>query len=102
MISDLVSWLEDSKAKNIKYYDVNKILSYTDKIIVCTAENSIHAKAIAQKVIENFINADIDIYNKEGFGTNWILLDYSDFIVHIFLEKTRKYYDLENLWYKLK
>ncbi len=98
MIDKLVQWLEQMKAQNIKKYDLREKISYADMVVVCTAKNENHAKAIAQHLMDESKQAGISLYNKEGLGSKWVLLDYSEAIVHIFLEETRKYYDLENFW----
>ncbi len=98
MTEKLVLWLDEMKAIDIKQYDLRQKVSYADMVVVCTAKNENHAKAIAEYLLEKSKESGIAIFNKEGFGSKWVLLDYSEVIVHIFLEETRKYYDLENFW----
>jgi len=98
MTDKLVQWLEEMKALNIKRYDLKDKVSYADMVVVCTAKNENHAKAIGGYLMDKSAEAGLSLFNKEGLGSKWVLLDYSDVIVHIFLEETRKYYDLENFW----
>ncbi len=98
MIDKLVQWLDEMKAEEIKQYDLREKVSYADMVVVCTAKNENHARAIAQYLMDKSSEEGIYLYNKEGLGSKWVLLDYSEAIVHIFLEETRKYYDLENFW----
>ncbi len=98
MIEKLVQWLEEMKALEIKQYDLSGKISYADQVVVCTAKNENHAKAIGEYLMDKSAQEGIHLFNKEGLGSKWVLLDYSQVIVHIFLEETRKYYDLENFW----
>ncbi len=98
MIDKLVQWLDEMKALDIKCYDLRGKISYADMVIVCTANNEKHAESTARYLMDKSKEAGMSLFGKEGLGSKWVLLDYSDVIVHIFLEETRKYYDLENFW----
>ncbi|MCM8806261.1 MAG: ribosome silencing factor [Candidatus Omnitrophica bacterium] len=75
--------------------DVRKLTWITDYIIITSGETNIQIRAIAEAVIEKFNSPPFSI---EGFETNWILLDYGDFVLHIFLPEVREFYNLEKLW----
>jgi len=80
--------------------DVGPILAITDAFVVTSGRNTRQVKTIAEEV-EARLKADGGIrpLRVEGLGdSQWILLDYGDIVVHVFLDETRAYYDLERLW----
>ncbi len=98
LINLITEWIELKKGFNIRVYDVRGKVSYTDNVIVCEGDNSLHIRAIADSIIEEAKKNKISIYSKEGVdNAKWILLDLSDIIVHIFDTNTRKYYQLDEL-----
>ncbi|OGT92882.1 MAG: ribosome silencing factor [Gammaproteobacteria bacterium RIFOXYB2_FULL_38_6] len=91
--------LSDKKALNITVLEVKKLTSVTDYFIICTATSSRHAKALADHLQKTIQENNIKPFGVEGNSdSNWILLDYLSIVVHIMLEDTRKFYDLEALW----
>lgn len=93
-------YAEDKKAIDIKILDLREITSMTDYFIICTGEVNDHVKAIV-KSIEKGLIADegFKAWHIEGYNTqNWVVMDYFDFIVHVFNPETREYYNLEKLW----
>ena len=98
LIEIIKEWIKAKKGFNIRAYDVKEKVTYTDTIIVCEGDNSLHIRAIADNVIEEAKKNKINIYSKEGVdNAKWILLDLSDVIIHIFDTTTRKYYNLDEL-----
>ena len=80
--------------------DVSSLLVITDHFVICTGNTDRQVKAIAQEV-ERKLAQDLSIkpYRREGEREGrWILLDYVDFVVHVFHKEDREYYDLERLW----
>lgn len=80
--------------------DVGKVLAITDAFVITSGRNTRQVKTIAEEV-ESRLKADggITPLRVEGLGDGqWILLDYGDLVVHVFLDETRSYYDLERLW----
>ena len=68
-------------------------------LVFSTFPAHVHTKALGNAVYDGLIDAGYKPYHKEGMNEgNWILLDYIDVVVHIFLEPTRHYYALEKLW----
>ena len=102
-VEAIIEWLQEKKADNIKIYDVERKSSYTDVIIVCEGSADMHNKAIANHLIENAKENKLHVLSKEGldFG-QWILIDLADVVVHIFLPQTREYYDIDDLFEKVK
>ena len=80
--------------------EVGSVLAITDAFVITSGRNSRQVKTIADDV-EARLKAEggIKPLRVEGLGDNqWILLDYGDLVVHVFLDETREYYDLERLW----
>lgn len=97
LCKDVKKWAEEKKAEDIKVYDVRGRLDYTDYIIICSAIGDLHLKAIAEYILENAKKEKIKIYGSEGVNEGkWALIDLGDVILHIFVKKTRKYYNLED------
>ena len=91
--------LEDNKAIDIKSIDVSDLTDITDKVIICTATSDRHSKNMADKVIAALKEEDIKPFGSSGKDTGkWILLDYTDVVVHIMLKEEREFYDMERLW----
>lgn len=87
------------KGEDIKVLDLREITPVADFFIICTASSNIHAKAIADNLIVESKKKDAKPWHNEGYGNlSWVLLDYVDVVVHIFLKETRRFYNLEGLW----
>jgi ribosome-associated protein len=94
---------ESKKATDIKVLDLTGITSFTDYFVVCTAANSRQIQAICDEIgLQLKELGDLPI-SVEGYKeAEWVLLDYGDFLVHIFSPRARSYYDLERLWRNAK
>ena len=89
----------DKKATDVKILDLRKLSPICDFFVICSASVEIHAKAIADSIIENLEKKGIRVWHHEGYqACRWILLDYVDVVVHIFLNEVREFYELEKLW----
>jgi len=89
----------DKKATDVKILDLRKLSPICDFFVICSASVEIHAKAIADSIIENLEKKGIRAWHHEGYqACRWILLDYVDVVVHIFLNEVRDFYELEKLW----
>ncbi|WP_299872441.1 ribosome silencing factor [uncultured Cocleimonas sp.] len=99
-ISDLVqNALEDMKAVDIVSVDVTGKSSMTDKLYIATGNSTRHVKSIAENVVIEAKKANLDVIGTEGKGSSeWVLVDLNDVIVHVMLENTRDFYQLEKLW----
>ncbi len=87
------------KAENIKVLDLRKLTTIADFFVICTGGSDTHVKAIADTVIEGSKEIDERPWHKEGTAhKSWVLLDYVDVVVHVFLNETRQFYSLEKLW----
>lgn len=90
----------EKKAFNIVALDLREIASFAEFFIIASGANQRQVQAISDEISEQLkkqLNARAS--RIEGYRTaEWILLDYGDFIVHVFEEKSREFYDLERLW----
>ena len=91
----------DKKAKNVSVIFIGDVSSVADYFVVCTGTSDRHVMAVSESVQERIKKAGYLPRGVEGknYG-NWILLDYGDVIVHIFLESVRQFYELERLFVK--
>lgn len=90
--------LEEKKAEQIRILDVRKLSQVTEFFIFCTASSTVHNRALAEGIRVK-TKADWKLHHLEGVdGGDWILLDFVEVIVHLFLPETREFYGLEELW----
>ncbi|HUR35997.1 MAG TPA: ribosome silencing factor [Vicinamibacterales bacterium] len=90
---------DDKKANELVVLDLRKAAGFTDYFIICSGTNSRQIRAIADGVIEALAAEGEKPAHVEGYDrSEWILLDYFDFIVHVFAPETRTFYGLERLW----
>ena len=89
----------EKKALNPTVLDLRGIASFTDFFLIFTGANRRQAQAISDEIVEQLKHHGSPAARVEGYQTaEWILVDYGDFVVHIFDEKARRFYDLERLW----
>jgi len=91
---------QGKKAENISVLQLDEQASgFTDYFVLCSGANPRQVQAIADEVDEKLSAASVQPKHTEGYAqADWVLLDYVDFVVHIFSESARKFYDLERLW----
>ena len=83
--------------------DLREIASFTDYFVIASGTNERQVQAISDGVVDTLKKAGTPAARVEGYKTaEWILLDYGDFVVHVFDDKARKFYDLERLWRESK
>lgn len=89
----------DKKAEGLAVLDVRSLVSYTDYFLICHGRSDRQVQAITE-AIESTLKAEgIRPLAVEGTAMGqWVLMDYNDFVVHIFYEPVRAYYDLDGLW----
>jgi len=89
----------EKKAFDVKILDLRKLSSVCDFFVVCSASVELHARAVADWITENLEQKQIRFWHHEGYqASRWILLDYVDVVVHIFIPEVREFYGLEKLW----
>ena len=89
---------EDKKAVDLVVLDLRNAAGFTDYFLICSGSNPRQIRAIADAVTDALAVQSGAKPHLEGYGSEWVLLDYFDFIVHIFAPDTRLFYDLERLW----
>jgi ribosome-associated protein len=98
---NIIAALQDKKAQDIVELDLSEMkMSLFDRFIICTATSNIHAEALYDNVLST-IKQKLNILPKHTEGTTnaqWILIDYFDVLVHIFLKESREFYNIESLW----
>ena len=89
----------EKKALDLVLLDLRQIATFTDYFLISSGTNLRQVQAIADEVVDKLKKTGTPAARIEGYRTaEWILVDYGDFIVHVFEDKARKFYDLERLW----
>lgn len=89
----------EKKAENPVALDLRKVAAFTDGFVICTGAQRRQTQAIADEIVERLRAAGEKASHIEGYDRGeWILLDLSDVIVHVFTPETRSFYGLERLW----
>jgi len=90
----------DKKATDLDVLSVGELTSIADYFVLCSANNERQAQAIADSILDR-LKSELNVRPLLVEGTTpgrWVLLDFGDFIVHIFTEDVRRFYGLERLW----
>jgi ribosome-associated protein len=89
----------DKKALDPLVIDLRGISSVSEYFVIVTGTSDRHVQAVADNIMEAFRSIGVKTMGEEGFREGrWILLDYGEIVVHVFLEPVREYYDIERLW----
>ena len=89
----------ERKAHDVTVLDLRGISSATDYFMIASGRSDVQVKAIAEHIVEELKEDDVRAGHVEGLtGGRWVLLDYIDFVVHVFHPQARSFYQLENLW----
>lgn len=99
-VAEAIQACQEKKAEEISLLELEKDSgAFTDYFVVCSGSNPRQIQAISDEVEERLKKKGMRATHIEGYRqAEWVLLDYVDFVVHIFSEHARKYYDLERLW----
>ncbi len=98
-VSVAIAAATDKKAEDLLVLDLRKAAGFTDFFVICSGTNPRQVKAIADHVQDTLAEAGSKPAHVEGYERGeWVLLDYFDFIVHVFGKETRAFYGLERLW----
>ena len=95
---------QDKQAEDVTVLELEKDSgAFTDYFVMCSGTNPRQIQAIADAVDERLEALGLRVTHAEGYKqAEWVLLDYVDFVVHVFSEKARQFYDLERLWKSAK
>jgi ribosome-associated protein len=90
----------DKKGLDLVVLDLRPIASFTDYFLIISGTNPRQVQAIADEIVEQLKKQQgTRAARVEGYNTaEWVLVDYGDFVVHVFEDKARRFYDLERLW----
>ena len=98
-ICTAISAAGDKKAVEMVVLDLREVASFTDYFLITSGTNVRQVQAIADEVVEQLKKRGTRPARVEGYNTaEWVLVDYGDFILHVFEDKARRFYDLERLW----
>jgi len=99
MWREAVKAADAKQAKEIRVLDLRDISAFADFFVICTGSNSRQCQAIADEIQMRLKKLGEHADSVEGYqNAEWVLMDYGDYLIHIFSEKARAYYDLERLW----
>jgi len=103
-VSAAVAACESKKADRLSILELEKASgAFTDYFVICSGTNPRQIQAISDEVEERLSKLGLKPKSVEGYKqADWVLLDYVDFVVHVFSDKARGYYDLERLWKSAK
>lgn len=91
--------LEDMKARDVQVFDVRKLTSVTDYLLIASGTSDRHVKSLSENVLANVREAGAKPLGVEGQDAGeWVLIDLNDVIVHVMQPRTREFYKLEDLW----
>ena len=94
-----VDFARDRKARDLAVLDLRGISSATDFFLLASGTSDIHVRGIAEHIIEELKKKQVRPDHVEGLrGGRWVLIDYIDFVVHVFHPAARDFYQLERLW----
>ena len=94
-----VKALDDKKGINIKAIDISKVSSVSDYFIIASGNSKSQVTTLIDNVEEFLGKEGYDAKQREGYVTGaWVLLDYSDIVVHVFDRESREFYNLERIW----
>jgi len=95
----IVNTLDGKKAREIKLLRTTDVTILADYFVICTAGSNVQLKTLSDEVEKNLKTAGEVPLRREGHrSSNWVLIDYSCVIVHLFLQEARDFYSLERLW----
>ncbi len=90
----------DTKGEDVVILDVTGIASFTDYFVIVSGRSTRHVQGLAEAIEGEMRSKRVKTSQTEGIGEGmWVLLDFSEVVVHIFYHEQRKFYDLEGLWH---
>lgn len=100
-LEEAVRAVQGRKARDLSVLDLGGVSSFTDFFVICSGTSTRHTQSICDAVVAELKQNGVVPAHVEGYNqAEWILVDYLNFVVHIFLERAREFYDLERLWRK--
>jgi ribosome-associated protein len=101
LVRQAVRAAQDRKAVDLDVLDLKGVSTFTDFFLICSGTSSRHIQAVSDAILEELEKSGVSPQHVEGYAeAQWILMDYLSFVVHIFSEQARRFYELERLWKK--
>lgn len=98
-LQQAIEYARDRKARDLLVMDLREVSNATDFFLLASGTSDQHVKAIADHVIDELKDQGVRPSHVEGLRTGrWVLVDYIDFVVHVFHPAAREFYQLERLW----
>jgi len=95
----LLKAVDDKKAFDVKVLDISQLTSIADYFVIASGNSHRQVMSISDEIEDKMKKSGYELYHKEGYRAGqWILLDYGDYIVHVFHKEDRQFYNLERLW----
>lgn len=99
----VVEVAQDKKAAAVTVLWLEGLGAFAEYFVICSAESARQIEAIGEEVEQRLREQGLRLPHREGrAGTEWLLLDYGSFVIHVFSEKARGFYDIERLWRSAK
>ena len=90
----------NKKAETMKILDLREISSFTDYFVVCSGHSDRQVQAIADSIVIQLKEDGFNPISVEGYREGrWVVVDYGDVVIHVFMDALRDYYDIEQLWH---
>ena len=90
---------EEKQARNVRVLDLREVTTFADYFVIVSGANTRQIQAIADEIHQRLKKLGETPTSMEGYdNADWVLMDYGDYLVHIFSDKARLYYDLDRLW----
>jgi ribosome-associated protein len=87
------------KAKDVVMLDIRKLTDMSDFFVVCHGDNDTQVRAIADAIVDGATSLGVKPYRTEGWqGSQWVIIDFVEVVVHVFYRETREFYKIERLW----
>lgn len=94
-----VDAIEEHKGRDLLVLDLHGLASFADIMVICSGRNERQVQAVADAVVEQLEKRSVEPLHTEGYEQgNWVLIDYVDFLINVFIAETRDYYQLERIW----
>ncbi len=98
-VAAVIAAIDDLKGRDVRVLDLRGINDATDYFIIASGTSDAHVRGIANSVVEKLHLRGTKAYHVEGQqGGRWVLIDFVDYVVHLFHPETRSFYQLERLW----
>ncbi len=97
----VVEVASDKLAADIRMLDLRPVTYFADYFVIMSADSSRQIQALEEDIVKALMESDIRPFHREGTSSSgWVLLDFSDVIVHIMGPEEREFYELERLWFQ--